>query len=114
MRSKGGRGAASGLHALELRGAGGAHPGAGETPALGDPRGELPPSPRGRSAQPGAGLGWKVRGMGRGAPDPLTWITWCASAGLGRPPPPRPRLHPGLASSHLAVGAHTWQVKSEA
>ncbi|XP_038531211.1 serine/arginine repetitive matrix protein 3-like isoform X1 [Canis lupus familiaris] len=98
LRSKERRGAASGLRALELRDA-----------ALGNPRGELPPSPRGRSAQPGAGLGWKVRGMGRGAPDPLTWITWCASAGLRRPPPPRPRLRPGLASFHLAVGAHTWQ-----
>ncbi|XP_072675152.1 uncharacterized protein [Canis lupus baileyi] len=101
LRSKERRGAASGLRALELRDA-----------ALGNPRGELPPSPRGRSAQPGAGLGWKVRGMGRGAPDPLTWITWCASAGLRRPPPPRPRLRPGLASFHLAVGAHTWQKAS--
>lgn len=44
-----------------------------------------PRSPRVPSAEAGASssaLG-DVCGPGRGAPDPPTWITWCASAGLG-------------------------------
>uniref|UniRef100_M3YS84 Uncharacterized protein n=1 Tax=Mustela putorius furo TaxID=9669 RepID=M3YS84_MUSPF len=49
------------------------------------------------------GLGWKV-GKGSG---PLTWITWCVSAGLRRPTTSSPCLDRFILP--VAVGSLTWR-----